>query len=218
MQLYAKITKDVERLVDVIAEGRIVAFPTGTSYGLAVDALQGNALQRLRNAKGRDAQKSFTVFMREELWSTHLDVTDAEKSFLHQHAGKPLTLLVRPQKNLEHLAVDGRIGLRMIDHPVMQELSEVVDVPLTATSANIAGENACASVECITRSFPGLLDPTDTRHGDIGRAGRTTYDLSLGAIFDAGTLPSQKPSSIVLLQEDGSMKVIRQGEFIAKKN
>lgn len=211
MRPYPLLTKDISKAVEMIASGRAVAFPTGTSYGLAVDALQGHALQRLRNLKGRDVEKTFTICLRENLWDTFLDLTDIDKELFKKYTGKAVTVLVSPKSALEHLAHKGRVGLRIADHPVMQQFVNACDVPITATSANISGQPPCYIPECITKSFPGLLDPEDTRHGDIRRAGHTTYDLSLGAILDVGQLTTKGASTIIQAGKDGKIEVVRQG-------
>lgn len=210
MHTYAKVTKDIQVAARAIAQGRAVAFPTGTSYGLAVNALDGHALQRLRNLKGRGREKTFTVCLREDLWDTFLDLADEEQALLAKHQNQPLTLLVKPAPELEHLAQDGRVGLRVVDHPIMQAFVDSLEVPITATSANISGQPACYSAQCIVDAFPGLLDPSDTRHGDIERAGSTTYDLSLGSILDGGMLPEKMPTTIARIV-GSDVEIVRQG-------
>lgn len=192
-----KHTQNIKEAARVLQQGRVVAFPTGTSYGLAVDALQGHALQRVRNIKQRPQEKIFSIFMKESLWPEFLDLSDTEKEFLAQHKNQPLTLLVEAQPDLSHLMQDGRVALRVIDHPLMLALAEAVDVPLTATSANISGQEACYSPTEIEKAFPGKLD-------------ETTYDLSLGLILDAGELPHKQASTIVKIQEN-KIIVVREG-------
>lgn len=204
---YVEITEDIGRAARFIAQGRVVGFPSGTSYGLAVDALQGHALQRLRNLKRRLEEKTFTIFLRQELWEEFLAITSEERQILTQFERQTLTLLVTPQENLRHLAREGRIGLRAIDHPLMAALASVVDVPLTATSANVAGGEPCFDIDCILKKFPGLLNPTDPA---IAPAGPTTYDLSLAAILDGGELPKRQPTTIACI-ERGAVKIIRPG-------
>jgi|SRR3989344_1233333 len=204
---YAQVTSDVAAAAQYIKQGRVVAFPTGTSYGLAVDAFQGHALQRLRILKQRPEEKTFTVFMRRDLWPQFLLLTAEEQTLLEKYANQPLTLLVQATAALEHLAQDGRIGLRVIDHPLMAALAQAVAVPLTATSANVSGEEPCFSPAAITETFPGILDPTDPA---IAPAGPTTYDLSLAAILDGGALPVCQPTTVAQLV-DGQIKIIRQG-------
>ena len=187
-----------------------MAFPTGTTYGLAVDALQGYSLQRLRNLKQRPEEKNFTVFLKESLYSVFLELTEKELSLIKKMKKKALTLLVKPKLPLEHLQKENHIGLRIIDHPLMQQLAESVDVPLTATSANISGAQPCLSTNCVQQQFPGLLDPKEKAYGDIEPAGLTTYDLSLGCILDGGNLPETQPSTIAKIS-NGNIEIIRAG-------
>ena len=125
------------------------------------------------------------------------ELAPGEKEALAKYAGKALTLLVKPKILLEHLAQEGLIGLRVIDHPLMQELADAASVPLTATSANVAGQESCYTTDCILKSFPGRID-------------ETTYNLSLGCILDGGALSKSEPSTIAKLV-DGKIEVIRQG-------
>lgn len=194
-------TTDVSRAISFIAEGRVVAFPTGTSYGLAVDALQGHALQRVRNLKKRPEEKTFTVFLDNFLWDEYVDLKQEEKKILARYANTALTLLVKPKESLMHIAQDGLVGIRVIDHPIMRELAERAGIPLTATSANISGQPACYDTDCIEQSFPGKVG--------------TTYDLSLACILDGGNLRSGLISTIAQL-ENGNLRIVRQGALVLK--
>lgn len=194
------VTKDTTIAQNIIQEGRVAAFPTGTCYGLAANALSGHALQRVRNLKQRPQEKPFSVFMAPALWDTYLDITSEEKIFLQQHAGAALTLLVSCKSPLDHLGHEGKVGLRVIDHPDMAQLAEITQLPLTATSANIAGEDACYDTLCIQEKFPGRVG--------------TTYNLSLGCILDGGGLQPGRISTVAQLEEDGSITIIRQGTLM----
>lgn len=208
---YSPLTKDIAAAAAFIASGRIVAFPSGTSYGLAADATQGYALQRLRLLKGRPQDKSFTVMLSPTLWPQYLQLTPAESAFLDRSADQALTLLVKPQPSLAHLAQNDLVGLRVIDHPLMDQLCQTLLVPLTATSANRADEPPCFSPDCIQAAFPGLLPDDQLGEEDPRGASRTTYNLSLAAIIDGGTLPTCEPTTIVRLQADGAFNIVRPG-------
>ncbi len=197
--MYVTTGKNVREAARIIAAGRVVAFPTNTSYGLAADALQGHALQRLRNLKNRPAEKSFTVFLADGLLDKYFDITDSEQSFLRRYKGQALTLLLTPLEPLRHLAQDGRVGLRVIDHPLMQELADAALRPLTATSANKSGQEPCFSTAGVLATFPGKIDDT-------------TYDLSLGYILDGGHMPAGRVSTIVRL-EGKQPVVVRAGSL-----
>ena len=208
-----QLTTDISLAVKIIQQGRVVAFPTGTAYGLAVDALQGHALQRLRNLKQRSLQKTFTVFMHQELWEQFLELTVEEKEVLSSLKQNPFTLLVKPKSALAHIAQDGFIGLRVIDHPIMQQLAEAVDVPLTATSANKSEQSACYDPACLQEQFPSRID---LEPNEPHSAGETTYNLSLGLILDGGQLPSNQASTIAQI-DHGEVTIIRQGSLLARQ-
>lgn len=188
--------------VELLREGRLVAFPTGTAYGLAADTLQGFALQRLRNLKARPTAKSFTVFLKEELWDDYFALTTEERQLLQSNRHQPLTLLVHPKSSLQHLVKDDRVGLRVIDHPLMQSLADEFGGPLTATSANKSGQPPCYSPDEIEKAFPYLIDE------------HNTYDLSLAAILDAGALPANPPTTVVAL-DSTNITIYRQGKLTA---
>lgn len=194
-------TKDIARAVYFLQQGRVVAFPTGTSYGLAVDTLQGWALQRLRRLKQRPQEQTFTVFMSPTRWSQYLHLEEAEQKILTALIGQPLTLLVRPQAPLAHVAHESRIGVRQIDHPLMQELADAWPTPLTATSANRTGRPPCFTPDSIIKELASTVD-------------EAVYDLSLAAILDAGELPSRSATTIARL-ENGHIKIVRAGSLTA---
>lgn len=198
MHVYTTITKNVAEAARFIKEGRIVAVPTGTAYALACDALQGHALQRLRTLKQRPQEKTFTVFISEQAMYPYINIWIQEQKLWDKYAGQPLTLLVEPKEPLKHLAQDGRVGLRMIDHPLMQALADAVQRPLTATSANVSGQPAAYSPDDILKQLPGVQEDG------------TTYNLSLAAILDGGTLPPNPPTTIARLDGE-KITIIRQG-------
>ncbi len=199
------VTTDIDYAVNIICQGRLVAFPTGTSYGLAADGGQGFALQRLINLKKRPADKSFTVCLNETLWDRYLILNEIERGIMTALQGQRVTILLRPQAALAHLAQEGRVGVRLIDHPLMQKFIDVLPVPVTATSANISGQSACLDPACILATFPGQADDT-------------TYDLSLGAILDGGKLKESLPSTIIIIHQDESrIEIVRSGALLTAK-
>ena len=208
---YTVLTKDITQAITFIAAGRVVAFPTGTSYGLAADATQGYALQRLRILKGRIQEQSFTIMLKNTLWPEYLALSPREKTFLSHTAGQHLTVLVKPKPLLSHLAVDGLIGLRLIDHPQMDQLCRAASVPLTATSANHTGDTPCHSPACIQTAFPGLVPDKELNENEPRGASGTTYNLSLAAILDGGTLSPSRPTTIIRLSDKGGFTIIRPG-------
>ena len=85
---------DVAAATAAIIRGEIVAYPTETFYGLAVDAVDEGALARLCVLKGREAEKAFPLLVsgREMLSSLCSEVSPLAERLMAQHWPGPLTL------------------------------------------------------------------------------------------------------------------------------
>ena len=183
------ITNDLSKVVKGIESNEVIAFPTGTVYGLAVNALSEVALSNLRIIKNRPKEKSFTVFLNDSGISNFFEISKQENLFLKRAKNLPLTILLKPKEPLSHLAQDGFVGLRVVDHPLMQSLAESVRYPLTATSANLSGQEACLSPRCIKEKMPHVR-----------------------CILGDNELQPTKPSTIMRLH-DGDIEVVRKGSL-----
>lgn len=130
---------------NLLKSGGIVAFPTETVYGLGANALNGSAVAKIFEAKGRP---SFNPLI------THvLSLADAEEyGFFSEEACKlahyfwpgALTMIVprRAGCDISELVTAGldTIALRVPAHKVARQLLKVCGLPLAAPSANISGE------------------------------------------------------------------------------
>jgi len=181
------------RVIFLLKKSDIVAFPTGTSYGLGVNALDKVALEKLTNLKGRSGEKAYSILLPTKGFETYVDLSAEEKNALEKFKDKPLTLLVKPKPPLEHLAKDGRVGVRTADHPFTKGLADLLEFPITATSANHTGENPAYSVEELTKMFE-----------------KETF-----MAVDGGTLPTLKASTVAKF-ENGKWEVLREGEIKKK--
>ncbi len=136
------------RVVSLLSHGHCVAYPTGTSYGLGVNALDERAIQRLSELKQRPTDKTYTVLLPTSDPERFVAWTDLEQKVFRAFQDRPLTLLVEAKPPLAHLARDGRIGIRTPDHPFTRDLTEMLPFPVTATSANVSSQSAaCAPDE-----------------------------------------------------------------------
>ena len=77
MEIVSKNTHaDVVKAAHALIEGRLVAFPTETVYGLAADATQGKAVARIFEAKGRPSFNPLIVHVGERAWVSDYAQTD----------------------------------------------------------------------------------------------------------------------------------------------
>lgn len=181
------------RVLFLLKKSEVVAFPTGTSYGLGVNALDKIALEKLTDIKGRTGEKAYSLLLPTKDKNKFVEISEQEGRVLEKFNDKPLTLLVKPQPILAHLARDGRVGIRTADHPFTKGLVDLLEFPVTATSANHTGESPAYSCDELIKKFASA-----------------TF-----MAVDGGTLPQTPPSTVAKLEE-GKWVVLREGSIKKK--
>lgn len=186
--------------VEVLKRGGILVFPTETSYGLGADATNAHAVARLMMVKGREIWKTPPLIAANlEMVCAHVQLSDLLLEYAKRYWPGPLTIVasVRPESTLASSVIrEGTVAIRVSSHAVAQKLSDKIDGPIVATSANIAGEPSCYSVlEAQSQWTTQLLQPD--------------------FYFDAGVLAHQLPSTIIC-EQNGKIKILRQGTLNLK--
>jgi len=143
--------------VAALRRGEVIAYPTETFYGLGVDALDELALARLRALKGRDG-KAISVLVDGPAMLETLcpEVPPLAAELMRRYWPGPLTIALPAQRNLPGALVDaGCIAVRQSSHPTAQALVSQLGRPLTATSANRAGQAPATTDEAVEEAFEG---------------------------------------------------------------
>jgi L-threonylcarbamoyladenylate synthase len=178
----------------VILSGGIAAIPTETSYGLAVDPFNAASLARLFEIKRRPATKPILVLIDSVDRLSHLvrEVPELFAPLMQRFWPGPLTLIFPAKPHLPKLltAETGTIGIRISSHPAAAEICRQAGGMITATSANLSGEQPSWSAEELISSF----------------------SRSIELIVDGGHL-TQVPPSTVLRSEGKEVVVVRQGRI-----
>ncbi len=130
----------INRAADLLRQGRLVAFPTETVYGLGADASNPDAVAGIFKAKGRPADHPLIVHIADidSLYDWASLVPDAALKLAHWFWPGPLAIIL-PKKPEVPLAVTGgqqTVGLRMPDHPVALALLKAFGGGVAAPSAN----------------------------------------------------------------------------------
>jgi L-threonylcarbamoyladenylate synthase len=158
-------TGAVRRAATALADGEVVALPTDTVYGLAVDPAQPEAVERLFALKGRPASVPLPILVAgsEQVALVAGELEVAARALAARYWPGPLTLVVprRPGFTVDlggPVAAQQTVGVRRPDHPVVVALCELLG-PLAVTSANLHGEAPATTAAEVERAFAGSDQP-----------------------------------------------------------
>jgi len=184
--LKAEREEDVRRAAALLREGRIVALPTETVYGLAARADSEVALSRLRRLKGRPEEKKFALLAPSLEACAGWGAPGAEARRLAEAFWPgPLTLVVPDGSG-------GELGLRCPDVAVTRRVISLVGAAIVATSANLSG------------AAPAL---------NAGEA-LALFEGRLAAVLDGGPARVGRASTVVRFR-DGELEILREGALPA---
>lgn len=143
-----------EKLIEKIKDGSIFIYPTDTIYGLGCNALDKEAVNRIKEIKSRDAQKPLSIIAPSKEWIyQHLE---ANPDIINKYLPGPYTLILK-KKNpqfLSYVSSSDTLGIRIPNHEFAL-LIQKANVPFVTTSVNLAGEKPASSLNEIK---PEILD------------------------------------------------------------
>lgn len=181
--------RKIQKAVDLLKDGGVIAYPTGTVYGIGCDLTNKKALERVYKIKGIDRKKplSFICPDLSEI-SRFAFVDNTTYRTLKRLVPGPYTFILEATKEVPRLVLRKRntVGIRVPDHPVAQALLTTLGSPIISTSASKDGRV--------------LTDPEE-------------IDEVFGAldmVLDAG-MGNDLPSTILAFNTNGEVEIIREG-------
>lgn len=182
----------LEPIRRLLARGGILAVPTESSYGLAVDPRSGTGVEAIFRFKQREARKPLPVVIGDirHLEQLGVGLLDERLAALAELWPAALTVVVPIAMDLPAVAGGGSVAVRIPAHDRLRRLLLELDHGLTATSANISGQDP-------------ILDPDEVVRRLAG------WD---SLVIDDGVLPGGEPSTIVTLEASG-LALLRQGSY-----
>jgi L-threonylcarbamoyladenylate synthase len=186
----------IREAADLIRGGLVVAYPTDTLYGLAVDPRNATAVKRLYALKGRPDASALTLIAAE---MSHVraagDMTPLAERLAARWWPGPLTIVLRAQPIIARETLGGgrTVGIRIPDHPVATALARDTGFAITATSANRSGAAAESNAAAVAAALPeidAIIDAGPARGG----APSTIVDASVApiALLRQGVVPWAK--------------------------
>jgi L-threonylcarbamoyladenylate synthase len=172
--------------------GGVLAIPTESSYGLAVDPRSAAGVEAIYRLKGRERGKPLPVVVSGPEALALLPLAPEARAEPIRRAmtlwPAPLSLVLPLASPVPAAAGGHSLAVRVPAHPALRALLGALGTPLTATSANAAGEPPILHPEALA----GLLGGADA------------------VIVDGGVLPGGAPSTLAAWEE-GEWRVVRPG-------
>jgi len=187
--------ENIDEIVSAIKQGKVLVFPTETSYGLGCDATNQESVDKIFKIKKRSNSKTLLVVVG--------SIKEAKKylswsKVLEEISGKywPGSLtVVNDAKQGNDLSVgvagqDNTLALRVSEDDFLKEVCHNAGCPLVATSANMAGEGNIYEFEKIKKVF----DKEDV------------------ILVDGDNLKEVLPTTIIKIKDE-KLTVLRQGDL-----
>ena len=171
-----KESKDLNKIEEAamsIQEGNIVLFPTETVYGIGANALDGNAVNKIFEAKGRASDNPLIVHISDidMLGDLVKEVGEIEQKLMDNFWPGPLTIIFDRKECVPNVVTAGlnTVGIRMPSNEIARKLIEFAELPIAAPSANISGKPSGTKIEDIIDELDGKVDYIlDSGMVDIG--------------------------------------------------
>lgn len=169
----ALIGKDIDLVASLLKDGKVVAIPTETVYGLAANAFNEKAVLKIFEVKNRPTTNPLIVHIGNKMQLTDLVKSIPENAHLlmENFWPGPLTLLLPKKAIVSDLvtASHNTVAIRMPSHPLLQELLKKISFPLTAPSANPFTYISPTTVDHVSKQIgtkiPYILDGGDCQKG-----------------------------------------------------
>ena len=152
----------IDASIQLLANGGVIAFPTGCLYGLGADALNAGAVERVFTIKRRPPGKPLLVLVpdRKGVFELAAEVPAAAKRLMDRFWPGRVTIVFKALSVLPANLTAGssKIGIRLPGHPVAKALVAAFGHPITGTSANPSGHKGCHR---IAELDPQLIEQLD---------------------------------------------------------
>lgn len=180
--------------IEVLKKGGVIVYPTDTIYGLGTNACDYKAVEQIFKIKKRQLIKPLPIIARNINWVKELAYIPPKLEKILAKIWPGSVTIILPKKDIVPSVVTANrknVGIRIPDSKFTDKLMGKFGYPLTATSANISGEEGLRDPKKIIEEFRDQLWKPDL-------------------ILDAGILPKSLPSTILDLSTI-QPKILRVG-------
>ncbi|MGL4908790.1 MAG: L-threonylcarbamoyladenylate synthase [Bacteroidales bacterium] len=186
------MSTDIASIVEAFRKGDTILYPTDTLWGLGCDATNTEAVEKIFAIKQRADAKSLIVLVdNEDMLCRYVQEIPPLALDIAQLSDSPQTIIYPTGMGLANgvCAADGSVAIRIVQHEFCRQIIRQLRRPIISTSANISGQTTPTSFKEISE--------------EIKRAVNVCVPITHEG------MPTGKPSSIIKLELDGRVQVIR---------
>jgi L-threonylcarbamoyladenylate synthase len=187
----------IEEAEKIIREGGVVAYPTETFYGLGADGGVPSSVEKIFQIKGRDFNKPIPLIIagQDHLAEWAASVPETARWLMERFWPGPLTLIFQalPGVSPRLTGGSGKVGIRQSSSAIAACLAlRLKGGALTATSANLSGQEECVSAREVVDRLGSLIDVVIDGGTTPGKKGSTIVDVTVHppVIIREGAIPS----------------------------
>lgn len=201
-----ELRQAVKAAGELLREGKLVAIPTETVYGLAANALDPQAVNAIFKAKGRPNDNPLIVHIADlsALPDVVSVVPEKARVLMERFWPGPLTIVLprNPQIPNETTAGLDTVAVRMPSHPVAQAIIRENGLPIAAPSANLSGLPSPTTAEHCVRDLTGKVSA-------IVDGGPCNFGVESTVITLAGDHPRLlRPGAVTLEQLEAAIGAV----------
>jgi tRNA threonylcarbamoyl adenosine modification protein (Sua5/YciO/YrdC/YwlC family) len=181
----------INKVVEVLQEGGVIAYPTDTIYGFGCDIFSKKAIHRIYQIKKRQTSKPFSFICSDlKHISEYAQVTNYAYKTMRRLLPGPYTFILPGSKLVPKIMLTKRktVGIRVPQNNICLAIVQALGHPIISTSVGLSGQEV-------------LSDPLQIEE---------TFGSQIELTIDGGSLVN-KPSSIISLLDD-QPEVIRVGQ------
>lgn len=153
-------SSEMNEIISTIKNGKVVAFPTETVYGLGVKFGSVETLDLLMEAKNREYSKAITLMVanKQEI-ENYAYVSHDAKKIISRFMPGMLTLVFKKKENVDSKMTNGKetIGIRIPDNDFVLSLLKEAG-PMLVTSANLSNHPNTTSTKEVLEQLDGRID------------------------------------------------------------
>jgi len=154
--------EELEYLGTQLREGKIVAIPTETVYGLGSNGLDEEAIARIYEAKGRPSDNPLILHVpnRDAIVPLVQEITSTAEKLMDAFWPGPLTIIMKKSDLVPYKATGGleTVALRCPAHRLCRDFLKVAGVPVAAPSANLSGRPSPTTGEDVYHDMKGRIE------------------------------------------------------------